>query len=142
MADEDEGADEPQTVLVVEDDDDVRFTVGVMLIGAGFTVLEATTVAEAEAHLAQRDVGVALIDLKLGGEDGWQLVRALGARPHTAVLIVTGELDPIDAVRGIELGADDYITKPFRSRELVARVKRRAETVRRLRAATAPHGSP
>jgi DNA-binding response OmpR family regulator len=122
-------------VLLVEDDDDVRFTVGVMLMGAGFTVYEADSVATAEELAATHDFGVALIDLRLGEDDGWSLVRSLSAREATAVLIVTGDADPVDAALGLELGAEDYITKPFSSRELVARVKRSAETVRKLSAA-------
>lgn len=120
-------------VLVVEDDEDVRGTIATMLTMSGFSVVEAATVAEAEMRLAERDVAVALVDLRLGAENGMSLVRRLSTCRETAVLIVTGDDDPVERVLGIELGADDYITKPFNMRELVARVRRRADTVRLLR---------
>ena len=128
-------------ILIVEDDGDVRATVATMLRRAGFEVREAASLAEANAVLELHDVAAALVDLRLGGDDGLILVRELSQRPDTAVLIVTGEADPIDRILGLEIGADDYITKPFHERELLARVKRRVDTVRRLRIAAPDPGA-
>jgi two-component system OmpR family response regulator len=129
-------ADDPcRRVLLVEDDPDVRFTIGAMLGRAGFEVVEAASLREADFALAQVDFAVALVDINLNGEDGLSLVRRLAGSPRTSVLIVTGDSDPVDRILGIELGADDYITKPFNARELLARVRRRAEMVRFLRSA-------
>lgn len=127
-----------RSALVVEDDPDVLFTVSTMLSSAGFVVYSAATLREAEAVLDMRDVTVALVDVHLGPEDGLTLVRQLADQPDTAVVIITGDDDPIDRILGIELGADDYITKPFNSRELLARVKRRADAVRQLRESRLP----
>jgi len=124
---------ECRSALVVEDDEDVRFTVCTMLSSAGFIVHSTGSLAEAEAILDTHDVTVAIIDIHLGSDDGLVLVRQLSDQPETAVLIITGDTDPIDRILGIELGADDYITKPFNSRELLARIKRRADAVRHIR---------
>lgn len=124
---------ELRTALVVEDDDDVRYTVCAMLSGAGFIVHGAGSLDEAESVLDTEDVTIVIVDIHLGNEDGLTLVRQLGDQPETAVLIITGDTDPVDRILGIELGADDYITKPFNSRELLARVKRRADAIRHIR---------
>lgn len=138
---------ECRSALVVEDDEDVRFTVCTMLSGAGFIVHGTGSLAEAEAILDTHDVTIAIVDVHLGSDDGLTLVRQLGDQPETAVLIITGDTDPVDRILGIELGADDYITKPFNSRELLARVKRRADAIRHIRGSRAvampeipPHG--
>ncbi|GAB5375764.1 MAG: two-component system response regulator TorR [Acuticoccus sp.] len=128
-----------RSALIVEDDADVLDTVRTMLSGAGFSVYGAATLAQAEAILDLHDITVAVVDVHLGADDGLALVRQLADQPDTAVVIITGDNDPVDRILGIELGADDYITKPFNGRELLARIKRRADAVRLMRGSRAPH---
>jgi len=119
-------------VLVVEDDKSIREILTMILGQENFTVSSAGSVAEAEQRLSSRSFLVALIDLRLDDGDGLELVRKLASRETTAVIIISGRSDPVDKVIGIEVGADDYIGKPFETRELVARVKRHAGRMRRL----------
>ncbi|MCF3933018.1 response regulator transcription factor [Acuticoccus sp. M5D2P5] len=133
-------------ILVVEDDVDVRETVRMMLLREGFAVEVAGSLREAEAVLARCEITLAIVDLLLSGEDGLKLVRSLASTPSTAVVIMSGKSHSTDRIIGIEVGADDYITKPFNSRELIARVKRHATRIRALYdnrgPVSAPSGSP
>ncbi|WP_108661661.1 response regulator transcription factor [Acuticoccus kandeliae] len=122
-----------ERILVVEDDDDVRETVRMMLAREGFVVEVAGSLKAAEAILAKSEVMLVIVDLLLRGEDGMKLVRNLAGTPTTGVVIMSGKTHSTDRIIGIEIGADDYITKPFNSRELVARVKRHAARIRTIR---------
>jgi len=122
-----------ESVLLVDDDEMIHELVGMALEDAGIPLLSATTIETAEEALARNDVIVALVDLRLKGTDGMELVRKLAARGDVGILIVSGKCDPLDRVIGIEVGADDYVTKPFDTRELVARVKRRMSRIRSIR---------
>lgn len=119
-------------VLVVEDDKSIREILSLILSQENFAVSTASSVAEAEQRLSSRNFLVALIDLRLDDGDGLELVRKLASRETTAVIIISGRSDPVDKVIGIEVGADDYIGKPFETRELIARVKRHAGRMRQL----------
>jgi len=121
-------------VLLVDDDDAIHELVGIALADEGIALVSATTIPDAERALAAHDVFLALVDLRLRGTDGMELVRKLAGRPDLGIMIVSGKADPLDRVIGIELGADDYVTKPFDLRELVARVKRRIARMREVRA--------
>ncbi len=91
--------------------------------------------AEMQRVLDEQAVDLVVLDLRLGGEDGMQLARKLREASQIPVIIVTGKIDEADRVMGLELGADDYITKPFSSRELLARIRavlRRYQLVREL----------
>ena len=125
-----------ETILVVDDEDDVRRTVSLLLEDEGYAVLEAATADEAERIIAQNTIALALVDLRLGDQDGLDLVRTLAVTPGVAIIILSGKGSAIDKVVGIEVGADDYITKPFDNRELLARVKRRIARLRALRELT------
>jgi DNA-binding response OmpR family regulator len=85
--------------------------------------LEAKNGAEAEAHLATMPIDLVTLDLKLGGEDGLKIARELRAKRNTPMVMISGKGDAIDRVVGLELGADDYIAKPFLMREVVARIR-------------------
>lgn len=119
-------------ILVVEDDKSIREILSMILSQENFAVSVAGSVAEAEQCLSARNFLVALIDLRLDDGDGLELVRKLASRETTAVIIISGRSDPVDKVIGIEVGADDYIGKPFETRELIARVKRHASRMRQL----------
>jgi DNA-binding response OmpR family regulator len=110
-------------ILIVDDEPEIRALLRAGLEAEGFGVLEAGNGAEAEAHLAANPVSLLTLDLKLGGEDGLKLARDLRTRRNTPIIMITGKGDPIDRVVGLELGADDYIAKPFLMREVVARVR-------------------
>lgn len=111
------------TILIVDDEPEVRTLLRTGLEAEGFSVVEAGNGAEAEAHLASRAISLLTLDLKLGGEDGLKLARDLRAKRNTPIVMITGKGDPIDRVVGLELGADDYIAKPFLMREVIARVR-------------------
>lgn len=121
-------------ILIVDDEPEVRALLRAGLEAEGFSVVEAGNGAEADAHLAARPISLLTLDLKLGGEDGLKLARDLRAKRNTPIIMITGKGDPIDRVVGLELGADDYIAKPFLMREVVARVR---AVLRRYQAAEA-----
>ncbi len=111
------------TILIVDDEPGVRMLLRAGLEAEGFSVVEAGNGAEAEAQLAAQPISLLTLDLKLAGEDGLKLARDLRAKRNTPIVMITGKGDPIDRVVGLELGADDYIAKPFLMREVVARVR-------------------
>ncbi|MDQ8700678.1 response regulator [Hyphomicrobium sp. LHD-15] len=110
-------------VLIVDDEPEIRALLRAGLEAEGFGVVEAASGAEAEAHLDRQPIALMTLDLKLGGEDGLKLARDFRAKRNTPIIMITGKGDPIDRVVGLELGADDYISKPFLMREVVARVR-------------------
>jgi DNA-binding response OmpR family regulator len=110
-------------VLIVEDDDAIAATLSDGLEGAGHQAFVATTGRAAiEAHAAQR-FDVILLDLGLPDLDGRDVFRELRAVRDVPVIMVTARSEEFDRVLGLELGADDYITKPFSLRELLARIR-------------------
>ena len=114
-------------VLLVEDDDTIAVPLAKGLQREGFTVRCVTNAADA---LAASDADVVLLDLVLPDLDGYEVCRRLCARSDVPIIILTARGDEVDRVVGLELGADDYLVKPFGFRELVARI--RAVTRRRL----------
>jgi DNA-binding response OmpR family regulator len=121
-------------VLVVDDDKVLREMVAKYLRGASFRVT-AVPDGAAMADALQKDApDLLILDLRLEREDGLDLMRRLGDRPDLPIIVVTGhKRDETDRVIGLELGADDYLTKPFGLRELLARVRavlRRAEAAK------------
>lgn len=110
-------------VLIVDDEPEIRALLRTGLEQEGFKVIEAGTGMEAEAQLKAAPVDLVTLDLNLGGEDGLKVARDLRAKRNTPIVMITGKSDPIDRVVGLELGADDYIAKPFLMREVVARIR-------------------
>jgi two-component system OmpR family response regulator len=110
-------------VLVVDDDVAVRELVEEYLGQNDFRVSGAATGAQFLEACRTGVVDLALLDLRLRGEDGMQLLRQLRAESHIPVIILTGRVEEADRVMGLELGADDYLTKPFSPRELLARIR-------------------
>ncbi len=113
-------------VLLVEDDDTIAGPLAKGLERAGFAVREVRTGTEA---LEAPEPDVVLLDLGLPDLDGYEVCRRLRARSDVPIIVVTARSDEVDRVIGLELGADDYIVKPFGFRELIARI--RAVTRRR-----------
>jgi DNA-binding response OmpR family regulator len=126
-------------LLVVDDDTGVLDLLRRYFSGQGFDVSVAANGAEMREALARTSVDLVLLDLGLPGEDGFELTRQLRKRWNGALIIITGRGESVDRVVGLELGADDYVTKPFDLRELLARVRsvlRRAAPNAPLRAAS------
>ena len=111
------------TVLLVEDDPDIRFVVRTGLEDEGLRVEEAAT-GEIALDVARRvSLDLALVDLRLPGMHGLEVVRRLRAEGSLPIIIVTAQADSHDVVAGLESGADDYVTKPFVLKELLARIR-------------------
>lgn len=127
-------ADLPQHLLVVDDDADVRSLLQRYFTREGYRISVAGDGIGMRAALAAEPVDLVLLDLGLPREDGLSLMRELRATWQGAVIIITGRGEPVDRVIGLEVGADDYVAKPFDLRELLARVR---SVLRRTTAAPA-----
>ena len=114
-------------VLVVDDDPQVRQMIAEYLAEYELAVTAVASGRDMQAVLAQAQshapVSLVVLDLRLPGEDGMQLARALRERSSVPIIILTGCREEADRVMGLELGADDYLTKPFSPRELLARIR-------------------
>jgi DNA-binding response OmpR family regulator len=111
------------TILVVEDEPIVREVVVSYLEREGYRTLEARDGDSARALIEGEKPALVLLDVMLPGTDGLELCRWIRARSDLPVILVTARGDEVDRIVGLELGADDYVTKPFSPRELVARVR-------------------
>jgi two-component system, OmpR family, response regulator len=110
-------------ILVVDDEEAVRTLLRECFELDGYQVSEAKDGGELSAGLAEVPVDLVTLDLNLGGENGFDLARRIRARNNVPIIMITGKGDTIDRIVGLELGADDYITKPFHVREVLARVR-------------------
>jgi two-component system, OmpR family, response regulator len=110
-------------ILVVDDDSAMRQLVAEYLGHNDFRVTGAASGAELMETLRGGVLDLVLLDLRLRGEDGMTLLRQLRAESQIPVIILTGRAEEADRVMGLELGADDYLTKPFSPRELLARIR-------------------
>ncbi|MDQ0394852.1 response regulator [Labrys monachus] len=114
----------PTLIAVVEDDPEIRSLVGSLLSREGFEVVLCGSGADLDRAIERRRVDLVVLDLMLPGEDGLSICRRLRSTPtSTPVLMVTAKGDDLDRIIGLEVGADDYLPKPFNPRELVARVR-------------------
>jgi len=111
------------TILLVEDEEDIAALVRAYLERDGFRVLWATRGTEGLAELERNDVRLAILDLQLPDADGFDICRAIRTSSRLPVVMLTARDEAVDRVTGLELGADDYVTKPFSPRELTARVR-------------------
>jgi len=113
----------PAHLLVVDDDEEIARVLGRYFGAHGFRVSSVGDGAQMRHLLAAEAVDIVMLDLGLPGEDGLALMRHLRGYWHGPVIIVTGRGETVDRVVGLELGADDYVAKPFDLRELLARVR-------------------
>jgi DNA-binding response OmpR family regulator len=132
-------------ILVVDDDAAIRDLINEYLTENDFKVSVAETGADMDRVLSVEVVDLVILDLKLPDEDGLAIARRLRESLDLPIIILTGRKEEVDRVMGLELGADDYVTKPFSQRELLARIKavlrrtegkrasRRGESVRAFR---------
>ena len=117
-------------VLIIEDEETYRETLGFLLQREGFEVALAADGAAGLAAFNAQGADIVLLDLMMPGLSGTEVCRQLRARSSVPIIMVTARDTEIDKVVGLELGADDYVTKPFSHRELVARIR---AVLRRLR---------
>lgn len=110
-------------ILVVDDDLNIRQLLQITLQVEGYDVVQAEDGDKALKVLERENVDLLLLDLMLPGIDGWQVCRKVRETSEVPVIMLTAKEDEVDIVLGLKLGADDYITKPFSPRELVARVE-------------------
>lgn len=123
-------SERPARILVVDDDPELRALLQRFLSEHGFQVRVADTGKAMDAALQRDPADVIVLDLMMPGEDGLAVLRRLRADgDQTPVIMLTARGDPVDRVLGLEMGADDYLAKPFLPRELVARI---AAMLRRL----------
>jgi two-component system, OmpR family, response regulator len=132
----------PTEILVIDDDPEIRTLLHVALGREGYAVSEAADAASARSRLVRGGIDLITLDLSLGADDGLSFAREIRAHSDVPIIMVTGKGDAIDRVVGLELGADDYVCKPFNLREVIARVRavlRRHEPARPDFAKSIPH---
>jgi DNA-binding response OmpR family regulator len=128
--------DKRNSLLVVDDERDVRETLREYFELNGFDVHAAADGSSMRSVMKQRDIDIVLMDVNLPGEDGLSLTRELRSAHNVGIIMVTAMGQTVDRIVGLEMGADDYIAKPFELREVLARVK---SVLRRMtQPATAP----
>ncbi len=113
----------PTTLLLVDDEPGLREPLAEYLSGQGFSVLEAESAAAARTTLGETTPDLVLLDIMMPGEDGLSLCRHLVETRDLPVILLTARGEATDRIVGLEIGADDYVTKPFEPRELVARIR-------------------
>ena len=117
-------------ILIVDDDQEIRELLQEYLVRAGFYVLVAANGTDMYQHLQNEYPDLIILDIMMPGDDGFQLCQQVRRNSQIPIIMLTAASDEADRVIGLELGADDYIAKPFSPRELLARIKallRRAE---------------
>lgn len=110
-------------ILIVDDEHDIREPVATYLTMNGFEVSVAANTAEAIAAVTNRTPDLALLDIMLGDENGIDLCKQLHQMADIAIIFLSGKSDETERIIGLEVGADDYVVKPFNPRELLARIK-------------------
>jgi two-component system, OmpR family, response regulator len=115
--------DTASRILLVEDDQEIAAMVVELLGDNGFQAVTVGSASDMDVEMRKQSFDLILLDAMLPGEDGFNICRRLRATSITPIIMLTALGDDIDRIVGIELGADDYITKPFNPRELTARIK-------------------
>lgn len=111
------------TILIVDDEPNIVELNRMYLEGAGYRVLAARTGPEAVTRFRSDRPDLLVLDLMLPGLDGWDVCRKIRSESQIPIIMLTARTEDIDRILGLELGADDYVTKPYNPRELVARVR-------------------
>ncbi len=112
-----------QKILVVDDEENIRDLATLYLQKEGFTVEAAVDGTDAVARFSQVQPALVILDVMMPGMDGFEVCREIRRDSSVPILMLTARNDDVDKIVGLELGADDYMTKPFNPREMVARVK-------------------
>jgi two-component system torCAD operon response regulator TorR len=124
-----------QTIVVVDDDAITRETLKAYFEDEGYTVYQARNADELAIAMARHRISLVLLDIRLPGKDGLTITRELRAVSNVPIILITGRADRLDRIIGLELGADDYIVKPFEPREILARFR---SLLRRIHADATP----
>jgi two-component system OmpR family response regulator len=111
------------TILLVEDDRDIAGMLAETLSQSGYTAVAAQSGLEMDRLLRRQSFDLVVLDVMLPGEDGFSICRRLRADARTPIIMLTAVATDVDRIVGLEFGADDYVTKPFNTRELLARIK-------------------
>jgi two-component system aerobic respiration control protein ArcA len=112
-----------QRILIVEDEAVTRFNLKNLFEAEGYQVFEATDGSQMEVQLRNNHINLVIMDINLPGKNGLLLARELTKQPDLGLIFLTGRDSDIDKVLGLEIGADDYLTKPFNPRELTIRAR-------------------
>jgi len=112
-----------RTIMIVEDDRDIRSLLADFLAREGYVTVCAEDAPAMDRALAKMRPDLIVLDLMLPGEDGLSICRRLRAQGGTPILMLTAKADDVDRIVGLEIGADDYLPKPFNPRELLARIR-------------------
>ncbi len=113
----------PPHILLVEDDPQISRILAEVLVEHGFTATRAGSAAEMDAILTRHAIDLVILDVMLPGEDGFSACRRLRSNSSVPIIMLTALGNEVDRVVGLEIGADDYVSKPFSSRELIARIR-------------------
>jgi two-component system phosphate regulon response regulator OmpR len=128
-----------QRLLIVDDQADLRELLQSYLSNEGFDVAAVEDGSSLDRHLAHHEVDLVILDLMLPGEDGLSIGRRLRQQKNLPIIILSARGEELDRIVGLEMGADDYLTKPFNPRELLARIR---SVLRRCRDQAAEHPVP
>jgi two-component system OmpR family response regulator len=120
---DDHAMSETPHLLLVDDERSIREPLAQYLTKQGFRVTQAGDAESARTRLAAYAIDLAIVDIMMPGEDGLSLCRHIAATSDTPVILLTAKAEETDRIVGLEMGADDYVTKPFSPRELATRVK-------------------
>lgn len=112
-----------QTIMIVDDEEKIRTLLRNVLEGEGYKVVTAESASQARPYIADAHLSLITLDVHLGSESGVELAREIRQTSDIPIIMISGKDDVIDRVVGLEIGADDYITKPFHVREVIARVR-------------------
>lgn len=110
-------------ILVVDDEKELADVIELYLTGNGCTVYKCYTGAQALDCIAHTDLDLAILDVMLPDADGFQICRKIREKSYFPIIMLTAKTADVDKITGLSIGADDYITKPFRVRELISRIK-------------------
>jgi two-component system torCAD operon response regulator TorR len=126
----------PAHIVIVEDEPVTRSTLAMYLETFGYKVTECDSAETADKILSQGNVDLLIADINLEGKDGLEITREQRSRSEIGIILLSGRTDDVDRIVGLELGADDYVCKPFNRRELLARVKNLLRRTAAMRALT------
>ncbi len=110
-------------ILVADDDRNINELLGLYLDKEGYTVVSASDGEEAIAKFAAENPDLVLLDIMMPKQDGWQVCREIRKKSNCPIIMITAKGETFDKVLGLELGADDYVVKPFDAKEIIARIK-------------------
>ncbi|MEQ1688545.1 MAG: response regulator, partial [Sphingopyxis sp.] len=128
--------DAPAQLLLIDDEASIREPLIDYLVGQGFAVDGASDAGTARAMMASKSYGLVICDIMMPGEDGLSLTRFIREGPGLPVILLTARAEETERIIGLEIGADDYVVKPFSPRELVARIR---AVLRRAHGAVLPN---